>query len=152
MLFRSKMHEGLRIAAITRSIDPYDALISKTGASLDKLPWGAVIGTSSLRRKEQLKRYRSDFHIKDIRGNIEERLALLDKTENLDAIVIAACGLIRLELEHRITQKIPFDILKPHFLQGSLAIVVKRDQKELLNLLSILDARKKIIFLESVFQ
>ena len=153
----------MTIAAITDSIDPYDALVSKSGLTLDKLPEGARIGTSSLRRKTQLKAYRKDFEIVDIRGNIEERLMLLDERRlssearrakeettnderrNIDAIVIAACGLIRLGLSHRITQRIPFDILKPHPLQGSLAIVAKEDNIELLGLLSIIDSRKEAL-------
>ena len=138
-----ELRDGLTIAAITYPIDSFDALVSKSGLTLDKLPEGARIGTSSLRRKEQLNKYRKDFGIVDIRGNIEERLDKLDNTD-LDAIVIAACGLIRLGLSHRITQKIPFDILKPRPLQGSLAIVARQDKKDLIDLFSALDARQRI--------
>ena len=147
-----ELRNGLAIAAITGPVDHFDALVSKSGLTLDKLPGGARIGTSSLRRKTQLKEYRNDFEIVDIRGNIEERLRLLDERQgannerrNIDAIVIAACGLIRLGLSHRITQKIPFDILKPHPLQGSLAIVAKEDNIKLLELLSIIDSRKEVL-------
>ena len=90
--------EGLYIVAITKSIDSYNALVSKNDLSLEELPFGARIGTSSLRRKQQLKSYRDDFEIIDIRGNIQERLEKLDNG-NLDGIVIAACGLMRLGLE-----------------------------------------------------
>ncbi|MDP2912001.1 MAG: hydroxymethylbilane synthase [Candidatus Omnitrophota bacterium] len=152
-----ELRKGLTIAAITDSIDPFDALVSKSSLTLDKLPEGARIGTSSLRRKTQLKEYRNDFEIVDVRGNIEERLKLLDSNHlsyvgnrhacslHLDAIVIAACGLIRLDLSHRITQKIPLDILKPHPLQGGLAIVAKENNTELLRLLSIIDSRKEVL-------
>ncbi len=130
--------EGLTVACITESIDPYDVLVVRAGlehlGSLDKLPYGTRIGTSSTRRKEQLKKYRSDFQIVDIRGNIEERLRLLDSQNSLDAIVIAAAGLIRLGLENRISQRIPFEILQPHPLQGCLAVVVKESDEELVNL------------------
>lgn len=157
-----ELRDGLVTPVITGSIDPFDALVSKSGLTLDKLPEGARIGTSSLRRKTQLKGYRKDFEIVDIRGNIEERLRLLDnelqvpepdsdrRSEQmfrspigigLDAIVIAACGLIRLGLSHRITQRIPLEILKPHPLQGCLAIVAKEDNIELIKLLSIIDSR-----------
>ncbi|MDP2980743.1 MAG: hydroxymethylbilane synthase [Candidatus Omnitrophota bacterium] len=145
-----ELREGLTIAAITYPIDPFDALVSKSGLTLDKLQEGARIGTSSLRRKTQLKEYRNDFGIVDIRGNIEERLKKLEVGNrhacslHLDAIVIAACGLIRLGLSHRITQKIPFDILKPHPLQGSLAIVTRQDKKDLIDLFSALDTRQRI--------
>lgn len=140
----NELRDGLVIAAITDPIDIFDALVSKSGLTLDKLPEGARIGTSSLRRKTQLKAYRKDFEIVDIRGNIEERLRELDNRD-LDAIVIAACGLIRLGLSHRITQKIPIEVLKPHPLQGSLAIVAKKNNTELLRLLSIIDSRKEVL-------
>lgn len=120
-----KLTGGLEIALITPSIDPYDCLVSKHGLRLDELPRGAKIGTSSLRRKTQLKKYREDFEICDIRGNIEERLGKMDNN-NFDGIVIAAAGLVRLGLEHRITERIPFEILRPHPLQGSLAVVVNK--------------------------
>lgn len=140
--------EGLVIAAMTESVDPYDALVSKDNLKLDELPRGARIGTSSTRRKSQLKSYRSDFELVDIRGNIEERLRLLDDNavrstqyavRALDAVVIAACALVRLGLAERITQRIPFEILTPHPLQGSLAIETRIDDKEVINLVSKLD-------------
>ncbi len=127
------LREGLVIAAITNSIDPYDILVSKSGLELGELPHRARIGTSSLRRKSQLKSYRDDLKVVDIRGNIEERLRKLDETD-LDAIVIAAAGLVRLGLGNRITQRIPFDILRPHPLQGRLAIEVRKDDEDIIRL------------------
>jgi hydroxymethylbilane synthase len=146
--------DGLHVAAMTGSADPHDALVSKDNLKLSELPHGARIGTSSARRKEQLKRYRPDFEIVDIRGTIEERLALLDNYElrvtsyglrNMDAIVIAACGLVRLGLEERITERIPLDILQPHPLQGSLAVMVRQDDPELSEIVSKIDTREKAI-------
>ena len=153
-----ELRDGLVISALTECLDPYDALVSKSGLTLDRLLEGARIGTSSLRRKAQLKAYRKDFEIVDVRGNIEERLRLLDDNHpsrtvgngfkpfptqlNLDAIVIAACGLIRLGLSHRITQKIPLEILRPHPLQGSLAIVARATDLELIKLLSVLNGAR----------
>lgn len=125
------INEELVVCAMTKSIDPYDALVSKKDLKLDELPYGAKIGTSSLRRKEQLKKFRCDFQIVDIRGNIEERLAKLDRSD-LDGIVIAAAGLIRLGLEDRITQRIPFDIIKPHPLQGKLAFEARKDDEDII--------------------
>jgi hydroxymethylbilane synthase len=133
---------GLFIAAVTESIDPFDVLVSKSGLDLTNLAGGARVGTSSLRRKEALKRFRDDFQIVDIRGNIGERVRFLER--ELDAIVIAAAGLLRLGLEHRITERIPFGILKPHPLQGKLAIVTRADDKNLIGLMSVLDTREKI--------
>jgi len=141
---------GLVISAVTKAIDPYDVLVSKNNLKLDELPKGAKIGTSSKLRKEQLKKYRSDLEIIDIRGNIEERLFTLYNSD-MDGIVIAAAGFIRLGLEKRITQRISFDILKPHPLQGSLAIEVKKDNMELVNLTNSIDAREKILFVCSEY-
>lgn len=132
------LKKGLVIAALTNCIDPYDVLVSKRHLTLDKLPYQARIGTSSGRRKKQLKKYRSDFQIVDIRGNIEERLKLLDEgLLNLDGIVIAAAGLIRLGLEYRIIQRIPFKIIRPHPLQGRLAIQVKEDNWQIIRLIKM---------------
>jgi len=124
---------GLFTVAITRSIDPFDVLVAKKNLRLSELKVGARVGTSSLRRKAQLESYRKDFQIIDIRGNIGERLRLLDETE-LDGIVVAAAGLIRLGLEKRITQRIPFDILRPHPLQGRLAVIARRDDEDIIYL------------------
>lgn len=134
---------GLSIAAITASIDPYDVLVSKSGLTLAKLPGGAKVGTSSMRRKAQLREYRNDFEIVDIRGNIEERLYKLDNSD-LDAIVTAAAGLLRLGLENRITQRIPFEILRPHPLQGALAIIIREHDSNLRKILSAIDAREAV--------
>lgn len=143
-----KIPEGLIIAAITKPLDPSDALISKNNLTIDKLPFGAKIAASSLRRKIQLKKYRNDFQIVDIRGNINERLKKLDKgistgespdRGELDAIIVATCALVRLGLENRITQRIPLDILTPHPLQGSLAIETKKDNKKLIDMLKVLN-------------
>lgn len=142
--------QGLKIAAISKSLDPYDALVSGGNLKIDELPKYTKIGASSQRRKTQLKRYRGDFQIVDIRGNIEERLAKLDKPsfcaqglgkDGFDAIIVAACALVRLGLENRIAQRIPFEILKPHPLQGSLAVMVREDNQELIDLLKVLDEK-----------
>lgn len=133
-----KIPQGLYIAAITRSIDPYDALVSKGNLRIDKLRLRARIGASSGRRKLQLKKYRSDLQIVDARGNIQERLNRLDD-DRLDAVIVAACALMRLGLESRIAQRVPFDILSPHPLQGSLAIETREDDKGLIELLKVLN-------------
>ena len=139
----NELADGLTIAAVTKSVDPHDALVSKGNLKLDELPVGATIGTSSQRRKEQLKRYRPDFKIVNIRGAIEERLAFLDG--NLDAIVIAASALVRLGLETRIAERMPFTIMKPHPLQGSLAVVARREDLNLISFLSRIDTRETVL-------
>jgi hydroxymethylbilane synthase len=133
--------EGIVIAATTRSVDPYDVLVSKDHLKLRDLPKGARVGTSSERRKNQLRAYRPDLKLVDIRGTMGERLDKLF-SEDLDAIVIAGAGLIRLGLGHRITERISFDILKPHPLQGSLAVAVRAGDEEFKTLLGKLDGKK----------
>lgn len=130
-----RIPEGLFIAALTRPLNPHDCLVSKNNLKLKELPREARIGVSSLRRKIQLKNFRSDLKTVDIRGNILERLRKLEET-GLDAIVVAACALIRLGLEERITENIPLEILKPHPLQGSLAVVARKDDADLIRILS----------------
>lgn len=130
---------GLVVAAVTRPLDSSDALVSRSGLTIDKLPQGAKIGASSGRRKAQLGDYRRDFQVVDIRGTINERLAQLDQgARGLDAVIIAACALMRLGLERRITQKIPCEIMKPHPLQGALAIEARGGDAELIELLKVL--------------
>lgn len=137
-----KLRSGLTVAAITECLEQSDALISKSGLKLAELPTGAKIATSSRSRKDGLKKFRSDFCIIDIRGNIDERLKKLDSggrsaAGKIDGIVLAACGLMRLGLAGRITEKIPFDIINPHPLQGRLAIVVRETDTEIINIFSI---------------
>lgn len=138
-----KIPGGLYIAAITESADPYDALVSRDNLSIKDLPKGAKVAVSSMRRKMQLKSFRDDFKIVDIRGNIGERLKKFDGSD-LDAIVIAACALKRLGLENRITERLPFEILKPHPLQGSLAVETRQDDLEVIGLFAKTDARKTV--------
>ncbi|MCF7916748.1 MAG: hydroxymethylbilane synthase [Candidatus Omnitrophica bacterium] len=135
-----QLKKGVKVAALTESIEPRDVLVAKNNLKLGELPYGAVIGTSSKRRKVQLKNYRKDFKIVDIRGNIPKRLKILkDKNSRLDAIVIAAAGLIRLGSQDEISQKLPFEIMQPHSLQGSLAITIRKEDVKLNRILNILD-------------
>ncbi len=125
------MPEGLAIAAITKSISPYECLVSRGTIRLEDLPSAAVVGTSSQKRKDALLRFRNDLLVRDIRGNIEERLVQLDKGD-FDAIIVAHAALIRLGLQNRISQIIPPEIIEPHPLQGSLAVEVRSEDKELI--------------------
>ncbi len=93
----------------------------------------------------QLKAFRSDFDIVNIRGNIQERLKKLEETD-LDAIVVAACALKRLGLENRITERIPLEILRPHPFQGSLAVVARESDTDLIKFLSKIDSREAVIY------
>jgi len=124
------MPEELVIAAMTKSISRFDCLVSKGGLTLDELPPGARVGTSSINRSEGIKRYRKDLVVKNIRGNVDDRLAQLDRGD-FDAIIVAHAALIRLGSQHRIAQMIPFAIIEPHPLQGRLAVQVRRDRNDL---------------------
>jgi hydroxymethylbilane synthase len=115
--------EGLTIGAVPKRAPVEDVLISKHGKNLDELPKGAKIGTSSLRRAAQLRRYRADFEIIDIRGNVPTRInKALDPDSDYDAIVLARAGVERLELSEHITQIIPLEIMLPAPGQGAIGI------------------------------
>jgi len=123
----------LVIAAITPSISPFECLVSRSGLALDKLPSGAVIGTSSRKRTEAILRFRSDLTVKPIRGDIDQRLAELD-AGSFDAIITAHAALIRLGYKQRIAQVISPSVIGPHPLQGKLAIQVHRERKDLVKI------------------
>ena len=131
----------LKIAALTKSISPYECLVAAGNLTLKKLPPGASVGVSSNKRKAALKKYRSDLVVKDIRGNIEERLSQLDQGK-FDAIVVAHAALIRLKLKNRIAEIISPEIIAPHPLQGSLALQVRSDNQRLIDLFSTVDTRR----------
>ncbi|AJC48404.1 hydroxymethylbilane synthase [Allofrancisella guangzhouensis] len=129
-----ELPSGFCLASFMPREDPRDAFVSNKYTSLDGLPKGAVIGTSSLRRKAQLLNYRKDLVIKDLRGNVQTRLYKLDNN-NYDAIILASAGLIRLGLQARITQYIPIEISLPAVGQGIVTIeVLERDSKFLTEL------------------
>lgn len=128
----------LIIAAITACISPFEALVSKENLTLAQLPKGSVIGTSSVNRKAAINRYRPDLVVKDIRGNVDERIRQLDNGR-YDAIVAADAALLRLGLEHRISEIISKDIIEPHPLQGRLAIQVRYDRDDIIEMFRGLD-------------
>lgn len=132
----SVLQDGLVTGAVPRRVDPRDALISRNGLSLDELPEGAKIGTSSLRRSSQLKKYRPDLKLEWIRGNIDSRLRKLE-TEGFDAIILAAAGLYRMGWEERITSFLPVEICLPAVGQGALGIECRENDEEVRHLLSL---------------
>lgn len=122
---------GLCIGAILTRGPAADALVSHQGYTLDTLPRGAIIGTSSTRRKAQLLSIRPDLNIVNLRGNIDTRLK---KSLGLDGIILAYAGLFRLGLENRVSQILPLDIFLPAPAQGAIAVQC-RDEPRLLELL-----------------
>lgn len=130
--------EGLCLTAITERANVGDAFVSNKYASFEELPLGAVIGTSSLRRKAQLLAARPDLQIMDLRGNVDTRLRKLD--EGLyDAIILAAAGLERLGHGDRITALIPPDVCLPAVGQGALAIEARTADDEVRAMLEFLN-------------
>lgn len=118
---------GLAIAAIPRREDPSDVLIGKNKIKFDSLSPHSPIGTSSIRRKCQLKRIRSDLVYQDIRGNVETRIRKMEE-EGLEALVLASAGLKRLGLESYMTQVLP---IIPAVGQGALALEARADDEEI---------------------
>lgn len=118
--------EGLCIGAIPEREIPQDVLISRNKKPLSKLGPGAKIGTSSLRRKAQILHARPDLVVLPLRGNLDTRLKKL-KTENLDAIILAAAGVKRLGLENRITEYLDENTMLPAVGQGALCIEVRQN-------------------------
>lgn len=123
--------EGFVLAAIPEREDPRDAFISNCYANLDELPQGATIGTSSLRRQALIKALRADLRIEILRGNINTRLQKLDDGQ-YDAIILAAAGLNRLNLQDRIKTHFPINQMLPSAGQGALGIEVHESQPELI--------------------
>ena len=132
---------GLHLAAICEREDPRDAFVSNNYASLDELPQGARLGTSSLRRQSQIAALRPDLKIIDLRGNVNTRLKKLDNDE-YDAIILAAAGLKRLEFEDRITQFIDTEICLPAIGQGAVGIECRNDDARVHNLIAPLNDYK----------
>ena len=130
--------EGLYLSTILEREEPCDAFVSNKYNNIDELPEGAIVGTSSLRRRCQLLEKRPDLEIKDLRGNVNTRLAKLDNGE-FDAIILACAGLIRLEMADRIRQSISSEFMLPAVGQGAVGIESREGDDETLSLLSVLD-------------
>ena len=117
--------DGIALAAVGLREDPRDALVARNGHTWATLPRGGIVATSSLRRRAQLLRARPDLRVVDIRGNVDTRLAKLDRNEEWAAVLLAAAGLVRLGLAGRISERLPFDVMLPAPGQGALAATVR---------------------------
>ena len=135
---------GLTLGAYCERAAPTDAFVSNSFDSLEALPQGAVVGTSSLRRQCQIKAYRPDLIVKTLRGNVGTRLGKLDAGE-YDAIILATSGLQRIGLDERIRSELDIDISLPAVGQGALAIECREGDEQVLSLLAPLnDAKARI--------
>ena len=122
----SVLPDELEIICVPEREDPRDALVSRDRLPLEKLPQGARIGTSSLRRQSQLLYFRDDFQIHMLRGNLDTRLKKLQQGD-YDAVVLAAAGLRRLGWADEVTEFLPTDISLPAIGQGALGLEGRRD-------------------------
>lgn len=152
----TQLPENLEISVVSKREDPRDALIIRKDIlekikkekdisfiknPLDLLPKNAIVGTSSLRRKALLKKYRKDLIIKDLRGNVDTRLRKL-KEGKYDAIILAGAGLKRLGLEDEITAYLPTEIFIPAICQGILGIETRVGDKETLKYIEHINDKK----------
>lgn len=127
------MPDGFDLACILPRAEPRDAWVSHHYASLEELPIGAVLGTSSLRRQAQIRRRRPDIVVKPLRGNLDTRLGKLDDGQ-FDAIILAAVGLQRLQLESRIRMILPTELCLPAAGQGALGIEISAERSDMAQL------------------
>lgn len=137
----TNLPDGLMLGCVTKRVNPADALVvneKHLDKQLDTLPDGAVIGTSSLRRLAQLRHHYPHLSFKDVRGNVNTRLAKLESGE-YDAIILAVAGLERLDMAERVHQVIPSDISLHAVGQGALGIECRTGDDGVLNLIKALE-------------
>ena len=144
--------DGLCIGAIPDREEPRDVLITRNGLPLDRQKQGAQVGTSSLRRSAQLLHVRPDLGIVPLRGNLDTRLKKLE-SESLDAIVLAAAGVLRLGLADRITQILDESIMLPAVGQGALCIEIREKDPRIAPVVALLDdlPTRKVVMGERAF-
>jgi len=134
----AELPEGMVLAAVLERADPRDAFVSNRHETLDALPLGATVGTSSLRRQCQLRHARPDLKILQLRGNVDTRLRKLDEGD-YDAIILAAAGLKRLGLEARIASLVPTESSLPAVGQGVIGIECRGADAATRQLLAVLE-------------
>lgn len=136
----TRLEPGILLAAIGPREDPTDAFIGKT-SSWEDLPANATVATSSVRRKAQLLHVRPDLEVVPIRGNVETRLAKLDRSAEWDGTVLATAGLVRLGLADRITDRLPPGVMLPAPGQGSVAVTIREGDADMLALVAEFEHR-----------
>ena len=136
----AEMPPGFCIAALLERANPTDALVSANGKSLQDLPHGALVGSSSLRRQAQLKAYRPDIDVRPLRGNVNTRIRKLQDGE-YQAIILASAGLERLGMQAHITEQFSKERMLPAAAQGVIGIECLSDRRELRDLLKTLEHR-----------
>ncbi|MGD0766096.1 MAG: hydroxymethylbilane synthase [Dehalococcoidia bacterium] len=132
------MHHRLALGAVTYREDPRDALVARDGRTLARLPTGARVGTGSARRAAQLRLLRPDLEIVPTRGNVDSRLGKAGSGE-VDAIIVAAAALSRLDWPGRAAELLPLDAMLPAPGQGALAVQIRSDDDEARDIVSAVD-------------
>ncbi len=147
----SELPEGLILGAIPRREEPWDALVSRGGASIRSLAPGSMVGTGSLRRIAQLRRFRSDLEIVEVRGNVDTRLAKVASGE-VDCAILALAGLNRLGWGERATEVLAPELMLPAVGQGALAVQIREADESARRLLRGLEhsATKHAVLVERV--
>lgn len=135
----TQFEDNLQLTAVTKRFDPRDAILSNIASSIEELPQGAIIGTTSLRRRMAIKLLRPDIVLKDLRGNINTRIAKLNAGE-YDAIILAATGVQKLGIAHEVKYFTPIetDVMIPSMGQATLGIETTNDP-EIIKILSVLN-------------
>lgn len=131
----TSLPEGLGLTAMTRRQDPRDALLAKKGTSIESLPEGAVVGTSSLRRKSQLLHRRPDLKVIDLRGNVQTRIKKFLGPQ-YDAAVLATVGLERMALDDHIVARLSVEEFVPAVGQGIVVVESRQNDEAMLNMLA----------------
>ncbi len=133
-----ELPDNLIVPVVLNREDPRDALVSNHNYTIKTLPQNAVVGSCSLRRRVQLLAIRPDLQLKDLRGNVNTRLAKLDAGE-FDAIILATAGLKRLGFDHRISEEISQDLSLPAVGQGAIGIECHKDNAEVRKIIASLN-------------
>jgi hydroxymethylbilane synthase len=133
----TSLPDGLHLVAILERADPRDVLLSG-GATLDALPPGARVGTTSLRRRAQLRARRPDLDVQDLRGNVDTRIRRL-REGACDAILLARAGLVRLGRAHEATEVLDPDVILPAPGQGAVAVECRADDARTSAAVAVLD-------------
>lgn len=136
----TRLPEGFALAAILERADPRDALVAASAITVDTLPRGARVGTSSLRRRAQLLARRPDLDVHDLRGNVPTRVDKVLRGD-LDAAVLALAGLTRLDLTAHVVEVLEADVMLPAPGQGALAVEIRSGAEDVAALLAPLDHR-----------
>ncbi len=144
----SQLEEGFCIGAVLPRENPQDVLISDIKGRLIDLPEGAVLGTSSLRRKAQIKYVRPDIQLVDMRGNVETRIRKM-REEGMDGIILAYAGVKRLGYESLISEHLDCDLLMPAVGQGAIAVEMRAVDPEVFNIIQLINDEQTKIEVEA---